>query len=75
MKSKLVFLLSCLFLIFASIDEDNIIVAPERLENENIKISWLINYEEYDTIILEVEHMESSETFQLPSKSGNIELC
>ena len=60
---------------FATVDEDNLVLDLERLEDESIKVSWNVNYEDYDTIILEVEHSNSVNSFQLPSKIGRIELC
>ena len=75
MKSKLFFIICSFFLIFATVDEDNLVLELERLENETITVSWNVNYEDYDTIILEVEHSNSVNSFQLPSKIGRIELC
>ena len=75
MKIKIIFSLCCFFLIFSTVDEDNISIEVERLEDESIEVSWLIQYEDYDQIFLEIQHLESNYAFQVPSKSGELQLC
>ena len=75
MKLKIIFSLCCFFLIFSTVDEDNISIEVDRLEDESIKVSWLIQYEDYDQIFLEIQHLENNYAFQVPSKSGELQLC
>jgi len=75
MKIKIIFSLCCFFLIFSTVDEDNISIEVERLEDESIEVSWLIQYEDYDQIFLEIQHLESNYAFQVPSTSGELQLC
>ena len=75
MKLKIIFSLCCFFLIFSTVDKDNISIEVDRLEDESIEISWSIQYEDYDQIFLEIEHADSNYAFQVPSKSGEIQLC
>ena len=75
MKLKIIFSLCCFFLIFSTVDTDNISIELDRLEDESIEISWSIQYEDYDQIFLEIEHADSNYTFQVPSKSGELRLC
>lgn len=75
MKLKIIFSLCCFFLIFSTVDEDNISIEVDRLEDESIEVSWLIQYEDYDQIFLEIQHLDSIYAFQVPSKSGELQLC
>ena len=75
MKLKIIFSLCCSFLIFSTVDEDNISIEVDRLEDESIEVSWLVQYEDYDQIFLDIQHLESSYLFQVPSKSGELQLC
>ncbi len=75
MRYKLFFSICCFFLIFSTTDEENILVEIERLDNETINISWTVQYEEYDEILLEIEYLESKFAFQLTSSTGEIPLC
>ena len=75
MKLKIIFSLCCFFLIFTTVDEDNILIEADRLEDESIQISWSIKYEDYDQIFLEIAHADSDYAFQVPSKSGEIQIC
>tara|TARA_B100002019_G_scaffold278702_1_gene279820 strand:+ start:266 stop:478 length:213 start_codon:yes stop_codon:yes gene_type:complete len=63
MKLKIIFSLCCFFLIFSTVDEDNISIEVDRLEDESIEVSWLIQYEDYDKIFLEIQHLENSLCF------------
>ena len=75
MKLKIIFSLCCFFLIFSTVDEDNISIEVDRLEDESIEVSWLIQYEDYDQIFLEIKHSDNTYAFQVPSKSGELQLC
>ena len=75
MKLKIIFSLCCFFLIFSTVDTDNISIEVDRLEDESIEISWSIQYEGYDQIFLEIQHLDGNYAFQVPSKSGELQLC
>ena len=75
MKYKLIFSVCCFFLIFSTSDDDNISVEMERIDDETINISWSVQYEEYDKLLLEIEHLNDYFAFQLTSKIGEIPLC
>ena len=46
MKLKIIFSICCFFLIFSTVDEENISIEVDRLEDESIEVSWLIQYED-----------------------------
>ena len=74
---KFFIIISCVFFINAILDSENIELEIERLGENSVKISWSINYEEYDRIVLEVLNQNNSERtrYILPSLSGAVELC
>ena len=57
------------------IDTKNIEIDLIRLEGENIKISWSINYENYDDIVVEILHNNERENYTLASPNGQVEMC
>ena len=79
MKKNLIFLSFLLFFnasFFNPIlDTKNIEIQIDRLEDENIKISWSINYENYDDIVIEISHKNQIEKYQLTSPIGEVEMC
>ena len=74
---KLFIVLSCAFFINATLDNENIDLEIERIGENSVKISWSINYEEYDEIVLEVLNQNNAERtlYILPSLNGTVELC
>ena len=79
MKKSLIFF-TFLLLFNASffepvIDTKNIDIDLTRLEGENIKISWSINYENYDDIVVEILHNNKRENYTLASPNGEVEMC
>ena len=79
MKKSLIFF-TFLLLFNASffepvIDTKNIDIDLTRLEGENIKISWSINYENYDDIVVEILHNNKRENYKLASPNGEVEMC
>ena len=56
---------------------ENIELDIERLGENSVQISWSINYDEYDRIVLEVLNQNNSERtrYILPSLKGVVELC
>ena len=79
MKKSLIFF-TFLLLFNASffepvIDTKNIEIDLTRLEGENIKISWSINFENYDDIVVEILHNNKRENYSLASPNGEVEMC
>ncbi len=74
---KYFIILSCAFFINATLDNENIDLEIERIGENSVKISWSINYEEYDEIVLEVLNQNNAERtlYILPSLNGTVELC
>ena len=74
---KYFIILSCAFFINATLDNENIDLEIERIGENSVKISWSINYEEYDQIVLEVLNQNNAERtiYILPSLKGTVELC
>ena len=73
--SKISILFLSLFLISATPDEENITLEVERIEDNSVSIIWSINYEEFDSILLNFTSGDFTETYDLPFKEGAIELC
>ena len=74
-KKKYLLLFCCLFLIFSTNDSENIDLELERVDQENINLSWNVSFEDFDTILLEVNHSNETEVYQIPIKVGSIEIC
>ena len=74
---KFFIILSCVFFINSTLDSENIELDIERLGENSVQISWSINYDEYDRIVLEVLNQNNSERtrYILPSLKGVVELC
>ena len=58
---KFFIILSCVFFINSTLDSENIELDIERLGENSVQISWSINYDEYDRIVLEVLNQNNSE--------------
>ena len=74
-KKKFLLLFFCLFLIFSTTDSENIDLELERVDQENINLSWNVSFEDFDTILLEVNHSNETEIYQIPIKVGSIQIC
>ena len=74
-KKKYLLLFCCLFLIFSTTDSENIDLELERVDQENINLSWNVSFEDFDTILLEVNHSDEMEAYQIPIKVGSIQIC
>ena len=74
-KKKYLLLFCCLFLIFSTTDSENIDLELERVDQENINLSWNVSFEDFDTILLEVNHSNETEVYQIPIKVGSIQIC
>ncbi len=74
---KFFLFISCLFFVNATLDSENIELDIERLGENSVRITWEINYEEYDRIVLEVLNQNNAERtrYILPSIKGAEELC
>ena len=56
-------------------DSQNIDLEIERVDEENINLSWNVSFEDFDTILLEIDHSSEIERYQLPVKVGSIQIC
>jgi len=56
-------------------DSQNIDLEIERVDEENINLSWNILFEDFDTILLEINHSSETEIYQIPIKVGSIQIC
>ena len=74
-KKKYLLLFCCLFLIFSTTDSENIDLELERVDQEDINLSWNVSFEDFDTILLEVNHSNETEVYQIPIKVGSIQIC
>ena len=74
-KKKYLLLFCCLFLIFSTTDSENIDLELERVDQENINLSWSVSFEDFDSILLEVNHSNETEIYQIPIKVGSIQIC
>ena len=74
-KKKYLLLFCCLFLIFSTNDSEDIDLELERVDQENINLSWNVSFEDFDTILLEVNHSDEMEAYQIPIKVGSIQIC
>ena len=58
MKKFLIFISFFLFL-NASLDESNIDIELKLVDTETFRVSWIVNIEDFDQIILEINHKDS----------------
>ncbi|MDA7850809.1 hypothetical protein N9A50_03455 [Acidimicrobiaceae bacterium] len=74
MKKLLIFF--SFFLFFnASLDESNIDIKLITIDSQTFEISWSVNIKDYDEIILEINHYDTIERYQLLTPDGSIEMC
>ena len=72
---KFLILISFFLFFNASLDESNIDIELNLVDTETFEVSWTVNIEDYDQIILEINHKDSLEQYQILSSRGSIELC
>ena len=58
-----------------TLDTENIKIDLKRLDDEKILVTWSVDFETYDDIVLQISHKNEIETIQLESPDGEIELC
>ena len=79
MKKILIFL--SFFLFFNAsffnpiLDTNNIEIEINRLVGEDISITWSVNYDTYDYIVMEISHRNNDEKYELSSSEGEVKLC
>ena len=61
-KKKYLLLFCCIFLIFSTSDSENIDLELERVDDENVNLSWNITFDDFDSILVD---------FNLPSDTLN----
>lgn len=76
MRLKLVFICFISLFVFGfSMDEENISLQVSRTVGDAIEINWEITTDEFELIILELNHNGQLSRYELVNKSGRIELC
>jgi hypothetical protein len=72
---KLLILFSFFLFFNASLDESNIDIKLKAIDSQTFEISWSVGFKDYDQIILEINHQETIEQYQLLTPQGSIQLC
>ena len=50
-----------------TLDTENIKIDLKRLDDEKILVTWSVDFETYDDIVLQISHKNEIETIQLES--------
>ena len=74
MKKLLIIFSFCLFF-NATLDESNIDIELSIADIKTFEISWSVNIQDYEELILKINHNGTIEQFQIPTSSGSIEIC
>ena len=74
MKKLLIIFSFCLFF-NATLDESNIDIELSIADTKTFEISWSVNIQDYEELILKINHNGTIEQFQIPTSSGSIEMC
>lgn len=74
MKKLLIIFSFCLFF-NATLDESNIDIELSIADTETFEISWSVNIQDYEELILKINQNGTIEQFQIPTSSGSIEMC
>ena len=72
---KLLIIFSFFLFFNASLDESNIEIELSIVDSNTFEISWSVNIQDYEELILEINHNGTTEQYQIPSSSGNIAMC
>ena len=72
---KLLILFSFFLFFNASLDESNIDIKLITIDSQTFEISWSVNIQDYDEILLEIDHYDTIERYQLLTPDGSIEMC
>ncbi len=74
MKKLLIIFSFCLFF-NATLDESNIDIELSITDTKTFEISWSVNIQDYEELILKINHNGTIEQFQIPTSAGSIEMC
>jgi len=74
MKKLLIIFSFCLFF-NATLDESNIDIELSIADTKTFEISWSVNIQDYEELILKINQNGTIEQFQIPTSSGSIEMC
>tara|TARA_X000000368_G_C23006206_1_gene701269 strand:- start:78 stop:1514 length:1437 start_codon:yes stop_codon:yes gene_type:complete len=74
MKKLLIIFSFCLFF-NATLDESNIDIELSIADTKTFEISWSVNIQDYEELILQINQNGTIEQFQIPTSSGSIEMC
>ena len=72
---KLLIIFSFFLFFNASLDESNIEIDLSIVDSNTFEISWLVNIQDYEELILEINNNGTIEQFQIPTLAGSIEMC
>ena len=72
---KLLIIFSFFLFFNASLDESNIDIKLITIDSQTFEISWSVNIEDYDEILLEINNNGTIEKYQIPTSAGSIEMC
>jgi hypothetical protein len=72
---KLLIIFSFLFFFNATLDESNIDIELSTVDSTTFEISWSVNIQDYEELILEINNNGTIEKYQIPTSAGSIEMC
>ena len=72
---KLLILFSFFLFFNASLDESNIDIELSTVDSTTFEISWSVNIQDYEELILEINNNGTIEKYQIPTSAGSIEMC
>ena len=72
---KLLIIFSFFFFFNATLDESNIDIELSTVDSTTFEISWSVNIQDYEELILEINNNGTIEKYQIPTSAGSIEMC
>lgn len=72
---KLLIIFSFFFFFNATLDESNIDIELSNVDSTTFEISWSVNIQDYEELILEINNNGTIEKYQIPTSAGSIEMC
>ena len=72
---KLLILFSFFLFFNASLDKSNIDIKLITIDSQTFEVSWSVNIQDYDEIILEINHHDTIERYLILTPDGSIEMC
>ena len=72
---KLLIIFSFFLFFNATLDESNIDIELSTVDSTTFEISWSVNIQDYEELILEINNNGTIEKYQIPTSAGSIEMC